>query len=505
MTRVPFSAETAQKQQVESTVRSRKRSFKDIKLLPESVEDRATEKTAETPQLFRVLELGTPHFEEIEKNHQLENVRHVVPNCKCLPAWTCVWFETSRVPRSVADALPQERILCFDNMTKQLAYTAVSKMCQVVPASVGISRVSVACQNGSEVNLPADYPVPVEANHGGYDGLSYKAREYVQAQHLRSGRDKVIINNDYSVPVEISSYRLDTTVTHHSGCLRSKWLSITIEEPRRYEIVVASSIMDQVFDVHCCTKSTFLHFLPEHSPTSRRASSAPPAVYREGSYLIGGNSDRYESSSARSGFTGNSGEFRRSISHLSHDDSESRSDTTMLTSSSANRLIWVPSRGHQPDAALWYKPDDAPSVSSFCSSQLSDGATSEDEKVTIKVGQVLSGGKVLSGVKSNRTLSMARLSDIIGMKTGGISSIGSSHDPKQPSQCVPCSFHFSRLRNPERTPCKASFLCEFCHFEHPRTKRRVQSTVTAKFKPWRREKKGQSVLLPAGALASPVE
>lgn len=74
---------------------------------------------------------------------------------------------------------------------------------------------------------------------------------------------------------------------------------------------------------------------------------------------------------------------------------------------------------------------------------------------TVKVGQILSGNDATGP-------QVARLSDVIKMNCMGVPSIGSSHTLH--GECLPCSFHFTHLRLPfKRGPCKASFLCEYCH------------------------------------------
>lgn len=59
---------------------------------------------------------------------------------------------------------------------------------------------------------------------------------------------------------------------------------------------------------------------------------------------------------------------------------------------------------------------------------------------------------------------LARLSDFAEMKSQGMRSIGSCHSPRgDHAECLPCSFHFGHMYMPERRPCKASYLCEYCH------------------------------------------
>ena len=60
--------------------------------------------------------------------------------------------------------------------------------------------------------------------------------------------------------------------------------------------------------------------------------------------------------------------------------------------------------------------------------------------------------------------SVARLSDVLRMKSTGVNSIGSCRSLN--ATCTPCSFHFSHVRNncnPKRPPCKVSYMCDYCH------------------------------------------
>lgn len=54
------------------------------------------------------------------------------------------------------------------------------------------------------------------------------------------------------------------------------------------------------------------------------------------------------------------------------------------------------------------------------------------------------------------------LSEILRLKACNVASYGSLHGPY--GRCEPCSFHFTHIHTPlKRPPCRASYLCEYCH------------------------------------------
>lgn len=54
------------------------------------------------------------------------------------------------------------------------------------------------------------------------------------------------------------------------------------------------------------------------------------------------------------------------------------------------------------------------------------------------------------------------LRELLQLKSDGVGSVGSLHGEDE--RCAPCSFHFTHIHAPsKRPPCKASYLCEYCH------------------------------------------
>lgn len=114
---------------------------------------------------------------------------------------------------------------------------------------------------------------------------------------------------------------------------------------------------------------------------------------------------------------------------------------------------------------MWYlnynlahqkEPQPMISTGSPCSSQDSDAASSisAHSEARVKIGYTINN---LAGRPS-----LARLTDVLAMQANQIPSVGSTHPRNVP--CKACSFHFTHIHNPaRRSPCKASYMCEFCH------------------------------------------
>jgi hypothetical protein len=96
-------------------------------------------------------------------------------------------------------------------------------------------------------------------------------------------------------------------------------------------------------------------------------------------------------------------------------------------------------------------------VSDESCSDLSDSTSmceSTDDAVIVKTGYSIA--------HEHPIPSPARLTELIQMKKHNVASIGSTHPLT--TRCEPCSFHFTHIRMPlTRAPCKAAYLCEFCH------------------------------------------
>lgn len=109
--------------------------------------------------------------------------------------------------------------------------------------------------------------------------------------------------------------------------------------------------------------------------------------------------------------------------------------------------------------AISRRKDDAVTVSDEQTSQVSDStfasswSSSGDEADVVKLG-------------FGTTNACLPLSEVMRLKSEKSASFGSLHGPH--GRCVPCSFHFTHIHTPSRRPpCRASYLCEYCHdIEH---------------------------------------
>merc|ERR1712118_108215 len=146
---------------------------------------------------------------------------------------------------------------------------------------------------------------------------------------------------------------------------------------------------------------------------SRRPTSAPPVVGRTEKSLSG---DRCETSSTRS-------KLRRVSSH---DDMETRSDTTLRTNSSGEQLRWLPQPQQSPSVHTLDKASEA-AVSELQSQAIcstggfsSDAVSISSSNFTSELSSEPSNSaflKVGSTLYSDMpTQSFARLSDIVQMK-----------------------------------------------------------------------------------------
>lgn len=118
-------------------------------------------------------------------------------------------------------------------------------------------------------------------------------------------------------------------------------------------------------------------------------------------------------------------------------------------------MIDLCSASSEDGAKSWH---DQASVVSSAPSAASAEMSGMDRVTLVKVGHSMPGEAV------SQSDSRTCLSTILKMKANGKPTVGSCHEPH--GQCVPCSFHFSHVRFPEtRAPCRASFVCEYCHDE----------------------------------------
>lgn len=269
------------------------------------------------------------------------------------------------------------------------------------------------------------------------------------------------------------------TVPDDLASILESALAAAIEMSRCCQLAPLSS--DGAAPIDRPTKNTFLHFQTSRQDSSwmsPRPASAPSVI---GGSPKSSSGDRYETVSTRSK------EFRQASSC---DDVDIRSDTSLRTNSSG--LYWLSEPQPSPhvstlDEGIKSKAgvtqlqsravsqgfrSDAMSIgsSNLSSEQSSDAPTC----AIVKIGETLPRDKT--------SHAFARLSDILHMKKVGSLSVGSFHDGDDHSSCVPCSFHVAYLRNPARHPCKASYMCEFCHSEDRRGWRRGRSAAKAKKK-----------------------
>jgi hypothetical protein len=343
----------------------------------------------------------------------------LVPSC--LPAKAVVWIENHSFPTALSNISPGERVLCFDNLGQGVAYATVTSAC---PATPKHDLVVLTLDDGAIVEMTADHPVTV---HTG------KASECIRADELQSGQHSVMVMrltpclvsrvDHVACPTQVECDSNQITDSVHAPY--GSWMTIAVHHPERFEPLIASrdshGTVAPPIAVGSCnrdldtkkisTKNTFLCIDPYEKAQVRKTSSAPPSVMLTSSAV--------ERILASSKHRASSASSRRSSSH---------------------------------QCASTAGGDDC---SSGLSSYSSQTGTSAETNAKVKIGQTAdidNGGAVA-------------LSDVLRMKDAQILSMGSTHCAQ--AVCNPCSFHFTYVRSPLRKgPCKASYLCEYCHDGH---------------------------------------
>jgi hypothetical protein len=190
-----------------------------------------------------------------------------------------------------------------------------------------------------------------------------------------------------------------------------------------------------LLDTGLCVKRTSISLeLEEIIPWGKpqRASSAPPAHHRNADYVLPTQPARQCQAEGQC---------------CSQALQEPTCDLFLHNASNASLDHYEQHQESKPDfpwlSSEVESEDDQFSVASEASDEFSP-------PVVMKVGCSMP-GKGLS----------ARLSDILKMQSEGRPTLGSYH---QARQCAPCSFHFSHVHAPDtRLPCKAGYMCDYCH------------------------------------------
>lgn len=182
-----------------------------------------------------------------------------------------------------------------------------------------------------------------------------------------------------------------------------------------------------------CVKNTFLCAQLEGGGSRKRSSSAPPV-----------------------------------LSESSHHHVAAVDAMSVLSDSTGMCTDWTmrDTPFYQPAPA----PANPPPLAVLPDSEPAPDATAEDTATEITVSvlsdstlsQFSQQGSDIIKLGLDLDNSPPTLSQLIRMKAANVRSLGSRHGPHE--RCVPCSFHFTHVHAPERRPpCRASYLCEYCH------------------------------------------
>jgi hypothetical protein len=322
----------------------------------------------------------------------------------CLPSHAMVWTESAKLPQLLRSLAPGERILCYDNLSKNLTYASIERL----EESTNSEWVKLSMEDGSMLEVTTDHPVSVQADDGAIFNQSC-----MRAGELKAGRDRLLMLKMMWVPVADVRHVSAGPGTNGEPAddfpsvenPQPSSITISVEQRERHEIfvttgdkngkpgppiAVGSSDRSMDFFGSWRKKNTFVHFQMGGNPVLKRSNSDP-------------------------GFTG-SGSF--SLRQVEPPPLSSKGDTSTIVST--------------------------------CTSTISKPSDSGD--CVIKIGRAPYDDPISNA---------AYLSALARLKSKDIPSFGSDH----PSHMCrsPCSFQFAGLVNAGRHTCTAGALCEYCH------------------------------------------
>jgi hypothetical protein len=319
----------------------------------------------------------------------------------CLPSHAMVWTETAKLPQNLCSLVPGDKILCYDNLAKNVTYAKIEKL----QKSTNTEWVNLLMQDGSTLQVTTDHPVAVQPERG-----AVHDQRCMRAGMLKAGRDRIMMLKMVWVPISAVSH-FSSAESESAEILQSDSITISVEQRERHEIFVttgdkngnpgppiAVGSSDRSLDLFGVwkNKNTFVHFAFNAEAGLKRSNSDPG--------LMGSKTDSFQH------------------------------DSSIGTTTSAQLVL----------------KSDTSTTESACTSSISKA--SESGSRIIKIGRAPY-DEPLSNVAS--------LSAVSQLKSKGIPSFGSEHPA---SMCVsPCSFQFSGLVNPARRSCTAGALCEYCH------------------------------------------
>jgi hypothetical protein len=326
----------------------------------------------------------------------------------CLPTNAMVWTENAKPPQLLRSLAPGARILCYDILSKSLAYATIERL----EESVNTEWVKLSMEDGSLLEVTKDHPVSVQAGDG-----AILSQGCIRAGELKAGRDRLLMLKMVWVPVSdvrhvSSGYSKGAETADgipSAEPLVPSSITISVEQRERYEIFVttgdkngkpgppiAVGSSDRSTDLFgkLRNKNTFLHY-QTGSPALKRSNSDP-------------------------GFAGSGSVFSLRSTAPPETDKKGSSTAGMSTTESC------------------------------CTSSISKASTEGD--CIVKVGRA---------PFNDSTTNVASLTAVAGLKSNGIPSFGSDHASYMCRS--PCSFQFAGLVTPGRWGCTAGALCEYCH------------------------------------------
>jgi len=356
----------------------------------------------------------------------------------CLPPDAKVWIEGHTCPRLLSQLKCGERILCYDRLSGNLKYAAISAFEQT---EGDITWCFVSLADGTTLKMTSDHPIQPHVT--GAQNAASGSLAPVRAEDLQPKRDSLTVLKIASVPVD---------AVQHVKEVGQK-ISLSVQQPLRHSIFVAS-----------------------HGETANGGAGLLQTMCVESADVLSQNRLRLGES--------------RTFVHLTEDDLSEPPPLRRTLSEPSGFPSCPPEQDVDHGGSAAPRPlSDAPgsfsnSTGSQCpvSSHESSSATgSQNADVLVASALTLAPACQEAGdpgaagalfAVSSGANAPARLSDLLRLKSSGLRSLGSVDHGS--GNCHPCAFHNRYRPNGAVLLCKKGLLCERCHQDHQGTVRQYQ-------------------------------
>jgi len=331
----------------------------------------------------------------------------------CLPSTATVWVEGSPAPVALNNVKSGQKVLCYDNLTKQVQYAAVNGV--NLFKSNEVPWVAVNLADGTSLEMTADHPVE-----------PHKQTGHIRAADLRPEKHQLMVVKLAPVSV-ISVEKVEPKCpTRVALCLSQphRMAVFASASPQSWAtMAVGSADAGMTAPLQVRERRGFLEVQPASCITQRRSSSLPPQLERQ-------------SITAQSAYI--------------------QKDREPTTCTLETRSQCVSEQSAQSSLSI---------VQSSTSS-----LSSKESATMLLVGfqpTPLMEEHLPNSSMTQRTRNMLQLSDYMHLKDLGVPTIGSIAHVNTSGglyrECSPCVFDFKHRVKNRAKPCWKSFLCERCH------------------------------------------